>query len=131
MTPFRKLSDGRTEIGEQVRGSDRLVAIVADLFGETITPTALELVEPLKTGARAVLFVEGYTDKAYIERVVAVACKQDLLEGIDIRYNDGANKAALAAILLRQMVGPELPIYILFGLGPAGKISSGDDDQPL
>ena len=92
----------RTVIGTQIRGDEPHAGVVSR-FGETITPTLLDLVQPPKDGVQAILIVEGYTDKADIEAALAAAGRAELLEGLEIRY-DGADKAAVQAILIRQML---------------------------
>lgn len=121
LTPFHKSADGRTEVGKSIRGDESHVNVVSALFGETLTPTVLEAVEPLRSDARAVLFVEGYTDKCYIDEVVRVAGREDLLEGLEIRFDEGAHKAALQALLLRQMTQKALPMGVLFDWDEPGK----------
>lgn len=121
LTPIRKDAQGRTSFGEQVRGNQSHVDAVADLFGETITPIALEAVEPIRTDARAVLLTEGYSDKFYMERAVEVASRTDLLDGLEIRHGDGAHKAAMHALFLAQMTQNSVPIGVVFDSDPYGK----------
>jgi putative ATP-dependent endonuclease of OLD family len=124
ITALSKSPDGRTVIGAQIHGDQPHSSVVTALFGETITPALLDLVQPPKEGIQAILFVEGFTDKAYIEAALGAAERLDLLEGLDIRYDEGAHKAAVQAILVRQMLSsvlPAKPIGALFDSDEMGK----------
>lgn len=121
ITPFCKLPDGRTQIRESVLGNHSHVPAISCLFGETITPTVLEKIEPIRTDARAVLFVEGYTDKVYLEKAADLAGKPELLDGLDIRYDEGAQKVVLQALLLRQLVGNDVRMGVLLDWDVPGK----------
>jgi len=121
ITALSKLPDGRTVIGSQIQGDQPHSTVVTSLFGETITPALLDLVQPPKDSIQAILCVEGYTDKAYMEAVVRVTGRQDLLEGLEIRYDEGAHKAAVQAILVRQMLSHQMPVGVLFDSDDMGK----------
>ena len=121
ITALSKMPDGRTVIGSQIRGDQPHSPVVTALFGETITPALLDLVQPPKDGIQAILCVEGYSDKAYIEAALGVAGRLDLLEGLEIRFDAGAHKAAVQAILVRQMLSKDIPIGVLFDFDEAGK----------
>ncbi len=124
ITALSKSPDGRTVIGEQICGDQPHSSVVTSLFGETITPALLDLVQPPKEDVLAILFVEGFTDKAYIEAAIRVAGRLDLLDGLDIRFDEGAHKAAVQAILVRQMLAslqPMKPIGVLFDSDEMGK----------
>jgi hypothetical protein len=121
LTSLSKDTAGRTVIGEQISGDSPHAPVVSALFGETITPSVLDIVDRPATGTKGVLFVEGYTDKLYLETAARVAERMDLLDGLEIRAGDGAHKAAVEAILLRQMVGRELPIGAIFDHDELGK----------
>ena len=121
ITPLRKQPDGRTDFDKQISGDSPHAPAVSCLFGETITPWVLDAVEKLKGNARAVLMVEGETDKFYLEHAAEVAGRSDLLKGLDIRYGEGAHKAAVGAILLRQMMGQDGPIIVLLDSDEHGK----------
>ena len=121
ITPLRKQPDGRTDFDKQISGDSPHAPAVSCLFGETITPWVLDAVEKLKGNARAVLMVEGETDKFYLEHAAEVAGRSDLLKGLDIRYGEGACKAAVGAILLRQMMGQDGPIIVLLDSDEHGK----------
>lgn len=121
ITSLSKTPDGRTVIGTQIRGDEPHAGVVSPLFGETITPTLLDLVQPPKDGVRAILIVEGYTDKVYIEAALAAAGRGELLEGLEIRHEGGAHKAAVQAILIRQMLSAQIPIGVLFDSDEFGK----------
>lgn len=121
ITPFCKFPDGRTQIRESISGDHSQVSSASCLFGETVTPTVLEKIEPLKTGACAVLFVEGYTDKLYIEKAASLAGQTELLEDLEIRYDEGADKTVLQALLLRQLIGNKVPMGVLLDWDPPGK----------
>jgi putative ATP-dependent endonuclease of OLD family len=124
ITALSKTPDGRTVIGEQICGDQPHTSVVKSLFGETITPALLDLVQPPKEGIQAILFVEGYTDKVYIETSLRVAGRLDLLDGLDVRFDEGAHKAAVQAILVRQMLSslqPPIPIGVLFDSDELGK----------
>ena len=121
ITALSKMPDGRTVIGSQIRGDQPHSSVVTALFGESITPALLDLVQPPKGGIQAILCVEGYTDKAYIEAALGVAGRLDLLEGLEIRPDDGAHKAAVQAILVRQMLSKAIPIGVLLDSDEMGK----------
>ena len=121
ITSLSKMPDGRTVIGSQIRGDQPHSSVLAPLFGETITPALLDLVQPPKDGIKAILCVEGYTDKAYIEASLRVCDRLDLLEGLEIRPDEGAHKAAVQAILVRQMLGQQIPVGALFDSDEFGK----------
>lgn len=121
VTPLSKSLDGRTIIGGQIRGDEPHSSVVTALFGETITPALLDIVQPPKDGIRAILFVEGYTDKVYLETALRVANRLDLLEGIEVRYAEGAHKAAVQAILVRQMLGEQMPVGVLLDADEFGR----------
>ncbi len=121
IVPFKKDLEGISRIGKPVRGSESHVPIVSSLFGETITPTVLERVEPLKAKAEAVLFVEGYTDREYLLLAAKLCGRKRLLERLEIRYGGGADKAALQALLFRQLVGDTVPAIVLLDYDNPGK----------
>jgi predicted ATPase len=121
ITALSKTPDGRTILGSQIRGDDRHAGVVTPLFGETLTPTLLDLVKPPKDGVRAILVVEGHTDKRYIEAALSVSGRMELLDGIEIREYGGAHKAAVQAILIRQMLSSQLPIGVLLDSDQFGK----------
>lgn len=121
ITALSKSPDGRTVIGTQIRGDEPHSPVVSSLFGETITPALLDIIQPPKVGIKAILCVEGYTDKAYIESVADITGRTDLLEGLEIRHDEGAHKAAVQAILIRQMLGSQIPIGSLFDADEMGK----------
>ncbi|MEK6250025.1 MAG: ATP-binding protein, partial [Planctomycetales bacterium] len=121
ITALAKQSDGRTTIAESIRGNDCHTPVLAPLFGETITPTLLDSIQHLQPDAETVVFVEGYTDKFYLETAAEVSGRGDLLDGLEIRADKGAYKAAVQAVLLRQMVGNGLPIGALFDHDQPGK----------
>jgi predicted ATPase len=121
ITALSKTPDGRTTIGTQIRGDQPHSAVITALFGETITPALLDVVQPPKEGMQAILCVEGYSDKAYIEAVVRVTGRQDLLEGLEIRYDEGAHKAAVQAILVRQMLAQQIPVGVLLDSDEMGR----------
>lgn len=121
ITALGKDTDGRTHVRGRIRGDERHSQVVGGLFGETITPNVLDSVQSLTEGVKAVVFVEGYTDKLYLEMAAKVADRQGLLSGVEIRSDEGAYKAAVNAILLRQMAGAALPIVALFDHDEVGK----------
>jgi predicted ATPase len=121
ITALSKTPDGRTVIGSQICGDQPHSPVVTSLFGETITPALLDLVQPPNNGIQAIVCVEGYSDKAYMEAVVRVTGRSDLLEGLEIRYGEGAHKAAVQAILVRQMVPQQIPVCVLLDSDEMGK----------
>lgn len=121
ITSLSKDVDGRTEFAEQITGDSPHAPVVSALFGETITPTVLSSIEHLSDDTKAVLFVEGITDKFFLEHATRVACRNELLDGIEIRTGHGAHKSAVEAILLRQMTAKALPIGALFDSDEHGK----------
>lgn len=121
ITALSKDVGGRTEFAEQITGDSPHAPVVSALFGETITPTVLSSIEYLSDDTKAVLFVEGITDKFFMEHAARVACRDELLDGIEIRTGHGAHKSAVEAILLRQMTAKLLPIGALFDHDEEGK----------
>lgn len=121
ITALAKDTDGRTYTRGRIQGDSPHAQVTDCLFGETITPHVLDAVQPLVDGVKAVVFVEGYTDKRYMEFAVELAGRKDLLAGVEIRSDEGAHKAAIQAILLRQMVGATFPIVVLFDYDEPGK----------
>lgn len=121
ITSLSKSETGRTLIGTQIRGDRSHSPVSTPLFGETITPALLDLVQPPKDGVQAILCVEGYTDKAYINSVLRLAGRLDLLEGLEIRSDEGAHKAAVQAILARQMLAKQIPVGALFDSDEMGR----------
>jgi putative ATP-dependent endonuclease of OLD family len=122
ITSLSKTPDGRSLIGAQIRGDEPHSPVVAPLFGEAITPALLDLVKPPKDGTQAVLVVEGFTDKAYIEKSLQLMGRLELLEGIDIKYDEGAHKAAVQAVLVKQMTaGLKIPVGVLFDFDEHGR----------
>jgi 5S rRNA maturation endonuclease (ribonuclease M5) len=91
------------------------------LFGEAITPSVLERIEPLKAKYKAVLFVEGSTDAEYMRIAAKAANREELLKGIEIRFDEGARKAALQALLFRQLVGASVPASVLLDWDEMGR----------
>ncbi len=94
------------------------ICCFTSLFGETITPALLDLVQPPKEGIQAILFVEGYTDKVYIETALRVAAGLTCSMASRRRFDEGAHKAAVQAILVRQMLSslqPPKPIGVIVG----------------
>ena len=121
VTAFSKNKDGITSIGVSTSGAATTAAAVSSLFDEMITPTVLEAVQPLQAGSKVVLYLEGYTDALYLTAAVKACGREDLLAGLDIRHDEGAFKAAIQALLLRQIAGPALPIGVLLDWDTQGK----------
>ncbi len=90
ITALSKRPDGRTVIGKQISGDEPHSDVVTPLFGETITPAFLDLVKPPKDGIQAILVVEGFTDRAYIEAALSVSGRAELLDGLEVREDAGA-----------------------------------------
>ena len=121
ITAISKDVSGRTEFADQITGDAPHAPVVSALFGETITPAVLSSIEYLSDETKAVVFVEGITDKFYLECAARVAGRDELLDGIEIRTGHGAHKSAVEAILLRQMLGASFPIGALFDHDELGK----------
>jgi len=121
ITALSKTPDGRTLIGSQIHGDEPHAGVLTPLFGETITPTLLDLVKPPKDGIRAILVVEGHTDMVYLKASLTAAGRSELLEGLEVREDGGAHKGAVQAILIRQMLSPQIPVGVLFDSDEFGK----------
>ena len=112
---------GCSVITDSIQGDEPHTNVVSTLFGESITPSALETVHPLGTDKKAVLFLEGFTDKFYLEHAATVFGLNKVLDNIDVRFGNGAYKAAIDAILLRQMSNNDIPIMLIFDQDEIGK----------
>jgi len=121
ITALSKEPDGRSAISDQIQGNEPHTPVVRRLFGESVTPIALEMVQPLRSGIKAVLFVEGYTDKFYLEHAAKVLNLESVLNKIDVRYGSGAQRTAVDAILFKQMTQGEVPIAAVFDWDEFGK----------
>ena len=121
ITALSKTPDGRTVIGSQIAGDEPHANVVTPIFGEAITPTLLDLVKPPKDGVRAILVVEGHTDRVYLEAALSAADRIELLDGLEIREDGGAHKAAVQAILIRQMLSPKIPVGVLLDADEFGR----------
>jgi hypothetical protein len=70
---------------------------------------------------KAVLFVEGPTDKLYIETAAQTCNRTDLLEGILIEIAGGAKQAREFAIQYEQTYGNKYELRALFDWDDSGK----------
>lgn len=121
ITSFKKRSDGRTVVEATATGDQPHIHVTTGLFDESVTPHVLDESYRIRTNARAVVYVEGYTDQAYLGLALKVAGREDLLDDIEIRYSGGASKLAADAIITRQLAGPEIPILALLDYDEIGK----------
>lgn len=120
ITPFTKADDGTTTIGNTVSGSEPLRGAVEELFGEAVTPCVLDEIQEFASSAEAILVVEGYTDKFYLERAAEVAGREELTESIEIRSCRGAKDASVQAILLDRLLDSD-KVGILLDWDDEGK----------
>jgi len=121
ITAFTKTPDGQTQIGEPVCGDGKLFPVINSLLGDAVMASVIDMIEPISTTVDGVLFVEGYDDYFYLTKAAEVSGRLELLDRLEIRHAGGANKAALQALLLRQIAGRELPIIMLFDSDQSGK----------
>lgn len=119
--PIWKDPDGISRIDHSIKGDQSHTSAVKSLFGESLIPAVLERISPLKMKSKAVLFLEGYTDLRYIELALSISGSERLLDELELRQDGGANKTALQALLLRQLVGDDVPIGALFDFDEPGK----------
>jgi len=117
----KALSDGRTEIGTSVQGDESLTSVMEGLFGQCITPSALDAVEPLRSRAASALFVEGFTDREYLIESARLLGKTDAIRTIDIRSAGGAHKAALDYLLFERLTRGAVPQFCLLDYDDLGK----------
>jgi putative ATP-dependent endonuclease of the OLD family len=121
ITEFTKHPDGHTRIGDPVSGDGKLLPVIHSLIGDTVMAYVINEVEPISISVDGVLFVEGYDDYVYLTKAAEVSGRHELLDRLEIRHAGGANKAALQALLLRQMAGRDLPIIVLFDSDQSGR----------
>ena len=115
-----KDANGQSHIPETVSGEAALKGPARYLFRDVGFASALESAAPVGSGVAGVVFVEGYSDKLYLETALAKLGEESLLAGIELRASNGAHAAALDALLLRQLVGAEFPIAVLFDADAEG-----------
>lgn len=108
-----KTGDGRTQIKtEQVRqlainNSKKL------LTGADEIPDAGDIVDSVRDDASAILVVEGWTDKSFLETAAELSDLDSPLRNLHIIDSEGANEAMKDAVVLKSVFGDEKSIFVL------------------
>ncbi|MCZ7532585.1 MAG: phospholipase D-like domain-containing protein [Acidimicrobiia bacterium] len=80
--------------------------------------------EKLGTEIEGVVFVEGWTDKRFFEITAARADREDLLEGIDVRFEPPGAKGAAGAIIAFTHNNPDIPAIAVFDSDDIGQAAA-------
>jgi putative ATP-dependent endonuclease of the OLD family len=125
---IRKEPDGRTVIGDQTSGDDPMMSTLGGLFRSPIVAGFLERVAHAPDDVKAVVVVEGETDRAWMTLAAERGGRPDLLDGLWIVAagdgigdgdQGGAALAIMQALVLRSTV--ECPVAVLVDDDEAGK----------
>ena len=116
-----KNENGETIIDRTIAGTDSHAPVISTIYGSLFIPCILESIHPFESTCGNILIVEGYTDKFYLEHAARVSQQEDLLEGFEIRFCEGAHAAASDALLIRQLMGHNAKVMVLFDYDDEGR----------
>ncbi len=94
----------RTVVVGAASGDAAQARLLGGLLRDAGLAAVLDRLGAIPTGTRAVLFVEGGTDEAYLRQAARTLAREDVLEGVEIRPSGGAMGAVLGAVVLRAEV---------------------------
>lgn len=121
ISALKKNRAGETLIEKTIYGNESHAPVITSLYGSSLIPYILESIHPIEDAGHRILFVEGETDKTYIEHAANVSGKEYLLDGFEIRASQGCHKMVLDALLMRQLTGNAAHILVLFDDDEMGK----------
>ena len=116
-----KTAEGKTRIEHSSDGVAAATSVAAArqaLLGSRMIADMVRRAEAVPAGAALVLFVEGWTDRRYIE--LAAEVLHTPLVGAHVAHCEGAESAALEAFILRQTVQRERAILVLLDEDSSG-----------
>lgn len=87
-----KRHNGQTFVAVQSRGDDERVGVISGIVREQSFEEILRGTQAIDPDKRAVLIVEGYTDKQYIELAAKATGRWDLIADIHIEPSHGTTK---------------------------------------
>lgn len=116
---IRKDTDGRTVVHDQKHGHEPMQQAFSGLFRNSLFAGFLDQAERAGPEEKAVLVVEGETDRIWLELAADLADRSDLVEGLRIEVAGGASAAVIQALLLQAT--SEYPVGVLFDNDDDGK----------
>jgi predicted ATP-dependent endonuclease of OLD family len=111
ITELRKNSAGNTSLAATARGHEDRAELLGSLFSDAGLARVLEKATSVKSGTRAVVITEGYTDDQFLRYGLAEAGRLDLLDGIEFIPAGGAKKVVSQAVLTWSAT--DLPVLAL------------------
>ena len=103
--------DGRTHIADEARGDEPKTQVMSGLFRDSGIAAVLDRALKIPLDARAILFVEGWTDLQYIQCAAGAAGRTELIKGMVIWPTEGTFRLIAEAVLTRAQT--DLPIVVL------------------
>lgn len=116
---IRKDADGRTIVHDQKQGHEPMQQAFSGLYRNSLFAGFLDQAERALPGEKAVLVVEGETDRIWLEHAAELAGRPDLVDGLRIEAAGGASAAVVQALLLQAT--SEHPVGVLFDNDDDGK----------
>jgi len=111
---------GRTRVLASALGNEPHAPLIGDLFRDITFEELLRQSTEFPAGTKAVLLVEGYGDKAYLELACRRAARPELLEGLHIEPAGGCSQIITKAVIAREAAG-ERPVGVLVDNDEFGK----------
>jgi predicted ATPase len=119
----RKGLGGATGISDTASGADSRAPGISDLFRDPDLGNILaEVMDFSADGCRAVLVVEGQTDKQYLEIAAGKTGRSEVLENVKVVPAGGAERATLQAILFKNRV--TVPVIVMLDHDDMGRRSA-------
>jgi predicted ATPase len=103
MFSMAKSGAGETTVTRMTHGSEPRADAIAGLFPGKALPALIDEVASLEAdGCRAILVVEGESDRTFLETAARLEGRLDLLDGVKIHPASGAKQAGVAAVVWRS-----------------------------
>lgn len=101
LVSLAKDAAGRTFVLGEARGPQTHFSLLGGLFRDAALPDILARAESLPPDARAVVLVEGTTDRDYLQIAAEKAKRPELLRGLHIVPAGGAEHLLVQAVLMK------------------------------
>jgi len=103
--------EGRTHVMASAVGDDPRASVMSGLFRDTGLAAVIERANQVPRKARAILFVEGWTDLRYLQIAAAASGRDDWLQAIHIVPCSGTLRLITEVVVTRAQT--DLPFVIL------------------
>lgn len=114
-----KSSDGISSVSGTALGSEPHSATVSGLFRDLVVPELLDRYNLIPPDTRAILLVEGTTDKDYLEIAIKMLGYETPLSGLHIIANTGVDSVVAQAVVLKAEAAQ--PVWSLFDSDDNGR----------